>query len=60
MSPKDLEDAFIKVTFEEDVSQLHAETAADDPLYAPWIDQGVLCSFFWKGCCAPVLMSAPP
>lgn len=60
MSPKDLEDAFIKVTFEEDVSQLHAETAADDPLYAPWIDQGVLCYFFWKGCCAPILMSATP
>ncbi|KAI1786675.1 P-loop containing nucleoside triphosphate hydrolase protein [Ganoderma leucocontextum] len=38
MSPKDLEDAFIKVTFEEDTPVRHA-AAAIDPLYDPWIDQ---------------------
>ena len=38
LSPKDLEEAFIKVTFEEDVAQ-HA-AAAGDPMYDPWVDQG--------------------
>ncbi|KAI0751550.1 P-loop containing nucleoside triphosphate hydrolase protein [Daedaleopsis nitida] len=36
LSPKDIEEAFIKVTFEEDVAQ-HAE--AGDPFYDPWVDQ---------------------
>lgn len=39
MSPKELEDAFIKVTFEEDTPMQHG-VAATDPLYDPWIDQG--------------------
>ena len=43
MSPKELEDAFIKVTFEDD-TLLHHGTAATDPLYDPWIDQGAYSS----------------
>ncbi|KAI9069256.1 P-loop containing nucleoside triphosphate hydrolase protein [Trametes sanguinea] len=34
---KDLEEAFIKVTFEEDVSQSAPNTA--DPFYDPWVDK---------------------
>ncbi|RPD66739.1 P-loop containing nucleoside triphosphate hydrolase protein [Lentinus tigrinus ALCF2SS1-7] len=37
LSPKDLEEAFIKVTFEEDVA--HQDAAAGDPMYDPWVDQ---------------------
>ncbi|KAI0722230.1 P-loop containing nucleoside triphosphate hydrolase protein [Cerioporus squamosus] len=37
LSPKDLEDAFIKVTFEED--SIHPGAAAGDPAYDPWVDQ---------------------
>ena len=43
LSPKDLEDAFIKVTFEED-TPLQQGVAPSDPLYDPWIDQ-CGCSF---------------
>ena len=39
LSPKGLEEAFIKVTFEEDATP-NAESAAADPLYDPWVDQG--------------------
>lgn len=39
ISLKELEDAFIKVTFEEDTTVQHG-THATDPLYDPWIDQG--------------------
>ena len=39
MTPKELEEAFIKVTFEEDATP-NAESAAADPLYDPWVDQG--------------------
>ncbi|KAI9001372.1 P-loop containing nucleoside triphosphate hydrolase protein [Trametes punicea] len=35
---KDLEDAFIKVTFEEDDASQH-QMNAEDPFYDPWIDQ---------------------
>ncbi|KAI0723095.1 P-loop containing nucleoside triphosphate hydrolase protein [Earliella scabrosa] len=38
MTPKELEEAFIKVTFEEDATP-NAESAAADPLYDPWVDQ---------------------
>lgn len=39
LSPRDLEDAFIKVTFEED-GFAHGQAAAADPMFDPWIDQG--------------------
>ncbi|KAI0824726.1 P-loop containing nucleoside triphosphate hydrolase protein [Trametes gibbosa] len=35
---KDLEEAFIKITFEEDNSKLHGAEAGD-PFYSPWVDQ---------------------
>ncbi|KAI0637987.1 P-loop containing nucleoside triphosphate hydrolase protein [Trametes polyzona] len=38
MSPKDLEDAFIKVTFEED-GATHPNTEGGDPFYGSWVDQ---------------------
>ena len=39
LSPRDLEDAFIKVTFEEECrTQTHS--AATDPMFDPWVDQG--------------------
>ncbi|CDO71396.1 hypothetical protein BN946_scf184908.g154, partial [Trametes cinnabarina] len=40
MSTKDLEDAFIKVTFEEDNGSEHQFNVAD-PFYDPWVDKGV-------------------
>ena len=41
---KDLEDAFIKVTFEEDNvgTGPQADLNADDPFYDSWVDQGGL------------------
>ena len=43
-SMKDLEDAFIKVTFEEDNVGTGPQTGlnADDPFYDSWVDQGGL------------------
>ncbi|KAL1937719.1 hypothetical protein VTO73DRAFT_12872 [Trametes versicolor] len=38
LSPKDLEEAFIKVTFEEDSGAQH-NAQAGDPFYDPWVDQ---------------------
>ncbi len=44
LSPKDLEYAFIKVTFEEEGTAQQGASAAD-PFYDPWVDQGALpCS----------------
>ena len=51
MSPQELEDAFIKITFEEDTPVQYGVTASD-PLYDPWIDQG--------GCSSPLALYVYP
>ena len=40
MSPKEIEEAFIKITFEEDTQSV----GATDPFHDPWVSQGELCS----------------
>ena len=44
MTPKELEEAFIKVTFEEDSIGSGPQTGvnAEDPFYDSWVDQGGL------------------
>lgn len=50
LSPKDLEEAFIKVTFEEDSGAQH-NAQAGDPFYDPWVDQSGYCvSRTLRGC----------
>ena len=39
LSPKELEEAFIKVTFEEDTPVQPAAGSAD-PFYDSWVEQG--------------------
>ena len=39
MSPKEIEEAFIKITFEED-TPLQQSAGATDPFHDPWVNQG--------------------
>lgn len=37
---KELEDAFVKVTFEDESSAANA-VQSDDPFHDPWVEQGI-------------------
>lgn len=37
---KDLEDAFVKVTFEDEINASQSKGSAIDPFYNDWVDQG--------------------